>query len=196
MKSRKILEDIIGFGSIGLILAACNLSQRKEIDSITTPTTQTVNISSLTDGRYQICTEPLSQDKPDAYGWCFFFWKKGEKVTGWYTYWQPSDYTRICIEGTIDRDRVIGKGYETIEGWDKLITSADIAIDMSTEAKIWDDWNEEGKNLRMSRASLYKQGRDSNGYYAWIEYKKVELDSSGFYRRNLEKTAFSGNCVD
>jgi hypothetical protein len=199
MKSRKTLKGIVGFSSLGLILVSCNLSHRNEMDSMATQMTQAINIASLTDGKYQICTEPFSQDKPDVYGWCFFFWKQGERVTGWYTYWQPSDYARICIEGTIERDRIIGKGYETIEGWDKPITSADIdriSEQIAADKGIWDNWNEEGKNLRVDRASSYEQSRDSSGYYAWIEYKKIELDLSGFYRRNIEKMAFSGNCVD
>jgi hypothetical protein len=199
MKSRKVFQEIVGISLIGLILTACNLSHRHQMSSMATATTQSVNMVSLTDGQYQICTEPFSQNQPSAYGWCFFFWKEGEKVTGWYTYWQPSDYARICIEGLIEVDRVIGKGYELIESWDKPVTNTDIAFIVERIAKekgMWDNWNETGKNLRVSHASLYQQGRDSRGYYAWIEYQKVELELSGFYRRNTEKTTFSRKCVD
>lgn len=215
---------VIGcIGLIVLLLGACSWSVRKpsipvqkngdnttvtqtpvvvESEESTKPTTQEkppqkVVIKNLVDGNYKLCTEPptsKTSSGEDWYGWCFIFRKTGNHVVGIYTYWAPSDYARICISGRANGNTVSGSGYEILEGGSEPITPESTAIHLS-RGGVWDDWFEDGNNLRVGPNRLYSTGKYPRSYYyAWTIYDSAQLDLNGFYQRDLEKLILPEKC--
>lgn len=212
MKTLKVIECV---GLISLVLSTCSWSVRTLLISVQkqgentkvaqipvfikpeqsnkTSTqekpSQKVAIADLADGNYQFCTKPPSYQASsglDVKGWCFIFRKAGERAIGIYTFWAPSDYAQICINGTAKGNTVSGSGYEIVEGGSEPITDVDIT--KLSRGGIWDNWNGEGNNLRVDIPHLYSTNKyPSGGYYAWIRYESVQLDLSKFYQRDVGK---------
>lgn len=153
-------------------------------------------IANLVDGNYRLCTEPpntKTSSRDNKYGWCFLFMKNSERITGIYTYWEQSNYARICISGIARGYTVSGSGYEAIEASSKPIKLNDIA--RFPRGGIWDDWNQQGSNLIVGIPRLYSTGRYPDGrYYGWITYDNIKLNLSEFHQHNLGKLTPPKKC--
>jgi hypothetical protein len=161
---------------------------------------QKVIIEDLPDGSYGFCKQPTSKKvTSDLEGWCFIFRKNQNHIVGLYTLWLPSDYARICINGTVENNKITGSGYEIIEGYSKPITTHDIAKlteRMLADKGIWDNSEiEGGNNLKVNILNLYSTEKYPNGqHYAWIRYQDLQLNLNGFERRNLGKNFPQERC--
>lgn len=170
----------------------------EQINKTSTPgkPSQQLAIANLVDGNYRLCTElptTKTSSSDHKYGWCFLFMKNSERVTGIYTYWEQSNYARICISGIARGYTVSGSGYEAIEAFSKPIKSNDIA--RFPRGGIWDDWNKKGSNLIVGIPRLYSTGKHPNGrYYGWIIYDNIKLNLSGFHQHNLGKLTPPKKC--
>jgi hypothetical protein len=75
-----------------------------------------VIIDNLANGNYGFCKQSVfNHVTSDLEGWCFMFRKNMNHIVGLYTLWLPSDYARICINGTIKNNTITGIGYERLK---------------------------------------------------------------------------------
>lgn len=155
-----------------------------------------IALANLVDGNYRLCTEPpttKTSSREDKYGWCFLFMKNSERVTGIYTYWEQSNYARICISGIARGYTISGSGYEAIEASSKPIKANDTA--RFPRGGIWDDWNKQGSNLIVGIPRLYSTGKYSDGrYYGWIIYDNIKLNLTEFHQHSLGKLTPPKKC--
>jgi hypothetical protein len=136
--------------------------------------TASVNIASLANGNYQLCSQPDPKDWRDGAGVCFNFSKTGNRVNGYYGY--PHSDQFICIRGLVDGARITGEGLGIV--WDNLQLNN---TPKSAEFK----WDSEGR-LTLSQGHILNLNtiNADDDHAQWIFYRKASLNLQGFYQYN------------
>lgn len=126
-------------------------------------------LSTLADGRYQLCSQPEPQDWRDGTGVCLNFTKAANHVEGYYGY--PHSDRWVCIQGEVDGNLITGTALITSwpgEPWQQLPHST------------W-KWDAEG-HLTLGQGAIIRTDKTPEGRIDWILFGGALLDVSGFYR--------------
>ncbi|EKU96380.1 hypothetical protein Lepto7375DRAFT_0376 [Leptolyngbya sp. PCC 7375] len=132
------------------------------------PTMETL-LANLTDGAYQLCTEPAPEDWRDGSGTCLNIDKQGTIVDGYYGY--PHSSAFVCLRGSVIDDWFHGKGL--LISWIGNPWS-----EMSQEGFIWDA--PEGL-LSLSQAELVHSEGVGEEQVRWIIFHTVKLNMQSMY---------------
>ncbi|MCU0548591.1 MAG: hypothetical protein MUC48_04515 [Leptolyngbya sp. Prado105] len=130
-------------------------------------------LANLSDGNYQMCSQPPPQSWQQGAGVCLVFTKQGDRIEGYYGY--PHSDAFVCLRGTSRATQVSGQGYLVLwEGapWEK-----------PTQPLIWD----KEQRLRLEQAKLVRSSAKSQSEIERILFQKATLDVRSFYLYNSPK---------
>lgn len=134
-------------------------------------TANLVNVTKLTNGNYQICSQPDPQDWRDGDGVCLNFAKVGNRVDGYYGY--PHSENFICVRGKVKGNQIAGEALAIL--W---LDHQQIEIPKSAF-----QWDLEGR-LTLSQGSIIRTANDGEDVTNWILYRQAALNVDGFYQYN------------
>ncbi|WP_341528109.1 hypothetical protein WKK05_01795 [Nostoc sp. UHCC 0302] len=164
-------------------------SQVKDKQSLSLPlqnlwvTAQTVNIASLANGNYQLCSQPDPQDWRDGAGVCLNFSKVENRVDGYYGY--PHSDHFICIRGIVNGNHIIGEALAISWGVNLLKNTPESAF----------TWDSEGR-LTVSQGRVVSTTNDSEDAAKWILYRNASLDIQGFYQYSFPRMSPTSQLCD
>lgn len=124
-------------------------------------------IAALTDGRYQFCSQPDSENGRDGAGVCLNFTKTADRVDGYYGY--PHSDQFVCIRGAVAGNLITGEAL--VISW-----AGNQWTDIPESELIWD----QEAHLTLSQGSLIRTSGSSDRT-DWILFRRAILDASGFY---------------
>ena len=131
-------------------------------------TTPPVNIATLTNGRYQFCSQPDPEDGRDGAGVCFNFTKTDDRVDGYYGY-PHSDYF-ICVRGAVDGSLITGEALA-------LSWAGDQWSSIPESESTWD----QEEHLTLSQGNLIRTAGSDDHRTDWILFRQALLNVSEFY---------------
>ncbi|MEM9449084.1 MAG: hypothetical protein AAGA75_11175 [Cyanobacteria bacterium P01_E01_bin.6] len=139
--------------------------QDREADK---PSPTTEMLLNLTDGVYQLCTEPEPEDWRDGEGACLNTVKQGTTLNGYYGY--PHSDSFVCLQGQLFEESLSGTAL--VVSWSGH-RWAHIPEDEFT-------WNQEGR-LQLSQGYVaHREGEDEN-QVRWIVFRQATLNMQGLY---------------
>ncbi|MBE9006128.1 hypothetical protein IQ259_13970 [Fortiea sp. LEGE XX443] len=141
---------------------------------------QPVNIASLANGNYQLCSQPDPKDWRDGAGVCFNFSKNGNRVNGYYGY--PHSDQFICVRGIVDGDAYSNPRVERITGEGLAIVWDNLQLKNTPEPAEF-KWDSEG-HLTLSQGNILNTINADEDGAKWILYRKASLNLQGFYQYN------------
>ncbi len=121
-------------------------------------------LANLTDGAYQLCTEPAPQDWRDGSGTCLNITKQGTTVDGYYGY--PHSSAFVCLRGSVTDDWLYGQGL--LISWPGYSWS-----DIPQEEFIWD--YPEGR-LSLGQGELVRSEGVGEEQVSWIIFRTAKLN--------------------
>jgi hypothetical protein len=135
-----------------------------------------IPVSAFADGEYELRNSADTEVNSGRFG----FWKNGNQVTGIYSK-GPSG---ICIEGTINGNLIVGKGYSN---FNSLFSSPQSAVPRFTPYKssvlqLWDG-NIGGFNLKVAKQVILYL-RVDNAFQLWSKYRTVVLSLDSYQKQS------------
>ena len=137
-------------------------------------TTPPVNIATLTNGRYQFCSQPDPEDGRDGAGVCFNFTKTDDRVDGYYGY--PHSDRFICMKGAVNNNQVVGEAFSLLWGGETVSEVAQVPF----------KWDREG-HLTLSQPEAIKIADRRDRAFSAIHYQTATLDLDNFYHYGKPK---------
>lgn len=128
---------------------------------------QLPTLANLSDGNYQMCSQPPPQDWQQGAGVCLVFTKQGDRIEGYYGY--PHSDAFVCLRGTSRGSQVSGQGYVVL--WEGVTWKK------PTEPLTWD----KEQRLRLEQAQLVRSSAKSESEIERVLFQKATLDVRSFY---------------
>lgn len=165
--STKIKVNCIVIGSFFLLSSCFN----------TSTTEAAVIIESLADSNYDLCnTSPLPDRQQLTNAQCFAFQKTGDRVVG--IIYTPHKGDPICMEGTIDDNKVVGRAFEILYGY---------SSDPTTDPSLLDRLAESPRSTQFGRPKIQildvnrsEMEEGSSEYSALVSYENAVLDLGSY----------------
>ena len=125
-------------------------------------------LANLTDGYYQLCTEPPPDDWRDGDGVCLNVWKQGHWLDGYYGY--PHSSRFVCLRGRISEAQLQGEGM--VMSW-----AGHLWTDIPQTAFTWDD----EARLTLDEWRVFHEEGVGEEQMRWIVFQTARLDLQKLY---------------
>lgn len=149
-----------------------------------------VPISAFADGVYLVVDPTVTAGFTQ-----FEFRKAGNQITG--TYVETAD--GVCVEGTVDGNTIVGKGYYASKSFSRTPQQSIIPKFNGSNLRSW-GYSTTGFNLKVARQLiLYLPSKSGsrNGFQVWSKYRKVVLNLDGYQirdRKKFQRSSFPKKC--
>lgn len=126
-------------------------------------------LSELSNGNYQVCTQPPPKDWRQGEGVCLVFRKQNQQIEGYYGY--PHSDGFVCLRGQLNDDRrIAGQAYLVAWEGNQSRTPPDTAF-------FWDEEHQ----LQLAQGKVIRNQRDRASESQWILFEKATLNFQSFY---------------
>lgn len=130
---------------------------------------QPPTLAQLSNGYYQICTQPPPKGWQQGEGVCLVFHKQNQHIEGYYGY--PHSDAFVCLRGQLNDDRrIVGQGYLHAWGGSQWKTPPNKAF-------FWD----EEQQLQLAQGKVIQNERERQAESQWILFQKATLNFQSFY---------------
>lgn len=129
---------------------------------------QALIVDSLSDGDYQVCSQPAPQNWQDGAGVCFRFQKSGQHVEGYYGYPHTDDF--VCLRGSVQGNYLSGEAFAT--SWEGAAWQSVPPTEFQ--------WDTEGR-LTLSQAEQLLADQTQAGWTSKILFHSAQLNLQDFY---------------
>ncbi|MGG6284662.1 hypothetical protein ACQ4M3_24025 [Leptolyngbya sp. AN03gr2] len=127
---------------------------------------QPPTLATLSDGNYQICTQPPPKDWQQGEGVCLVFRKQNQQIEGYYGY--PHSDGFVCLRGLLNDGQIIGQAY--LVSWEGSQWR-----NPPNKAFFWD----EEQQLQLAQGKVIEQNRQAESHR--ILFQKATLNFQSFY---------------
>lgn len=129
-----------------------------------------VNLATLANGNYQICSQPKPTDWKQGAGVCLVFAKNGDRIAGYYGY--PHSDGLICLRGTVQNNNAIA-GQALLLNW-----AGDRWENLPNKPFHWDT----EKRLTLDQGQVDHRVETRVETTEWILFRKATLNVAQFYQ--------------